>query len=216
MHLARRLGHPYSLTFALLNEAQIHIFRGAAEPALASATAGKAVAEQHGFAFPVCWALHIQAWALALLGERRRALACIADIAKLTLPQSQVIRSYLQLYLAEAYHYLAMPEAGLATLADIDDDYVSVDTPEQNRLRGEFLWQQGDIQNAERYLLQAVEDGIATQNRSYTLRALLSLTRLTQNERHRQQLAQFYGEFTEGHDSADLLAVRDLLDSIGT
>ena len=66
---------------------------------------------------------------------------------------------------------------------------------------------------------QALDIARRQQAKSRELRAAMSLARLWQHQgKHteaRQLLAEVYGWFTEGFDTADLLEARALLDTLG-
>lgn len=92
-------------------------------------------------------------------------------------------------------------------------------TAEMLRLKGEILLHAADaadLAEAERHLSDALELAIRQKALAWQLRAASSLARL----RHRQGrtsegrdlLASVYNSFTEGHELADLIAARSLLD----
>ena len=69
---------------------------------------------------------------------------------------------------------------------------------------------------AERYLSQALDTARRQQAKSWELRAAMSLSRLWQRQERRQDayqlLAEVYGGFTEGFDTADLQEAQALLE----
>jgi predicted ATPase len=88
------------------------------------------------------------------------------------------------------------------------------------RLRGELLLQQSAAQQgeAEESFHQALTVARRQQAKSWELRAAMSLARLWQQQgKHaeaRQLLAEVYGWFTEGFDTADLQEARALLEAL--
>jgi predicted ATPase len=81
------------------------------------------------------------------------------------------------------------------------------------RLEGEAARQGGDPETAGRLFHEAMESARAGKGRSYELRAALSLARLEHEQEGRRGegaacLARVLAEFTEGFDTADLLAAR--------
>ena len=88
------------------------------------------------------------------------------------------------------------------------------------RLKGEQLLQQAvpDAPQAEACLQQALAIACRQQARSWELRAAMSLSRLWQCQgkraEARQLLAEVYGWFTEGFDTADLRDARALLEAL--
>ncbi|MGH9767769.1 MAG: hypothetical protein ACREAB_10085, partial [Blastocatellia bacterium] len=71
---------------------------------------------------------------------------------------------------------------------------------------------------AEDYFRQAIEYARRQQTKSLELRAVVSLSRLLQNQRRkdeaRQMLLDISGWFTEGHDTIDLRKAKELLDEM--
>src|SRR5262249_33844514 len=92
--------------------------------------------------------------------------------------------------------------------------------PELYRLKGELLLQQNaDNQaEAETCFQHAISIARSQQAKSWELRAATSLARLWQSqgkrEEARQVLAEVYGWFTEGFDTADLQNAKTLLDEL--
>jgi len=91
---------------------------------------------------------------------------------------------------------------------------------ELHRLKGEFLLarsRDGQAQ-AEASFRQAIERARHQNAKSLELRALVSLSRLWQRqgkrEEARRMLADIYGWFTEGFDTADLQEAKVLLDEL--
>ena len=88
---------------------------------------------------------------------------------------------------------------------------------EIHRLKGVFLLHQvgPDAQQAEGCLQQALALARRQQAKSLELRAAMSLSRLWQQQGKRQEahdlLAEVYGWFTEGFDTADLQEAKALL-----
>ncbi len=102
------------------------------------------------------------------------------------------------------------------------------------RIKGELTLQQSKVQSpkskvqspqhpapntqAEACLLKAIEIARRQSAKSLELRAVMSLSRLWQQqgktEEARQQLAEIYGWFTEGFDTADLQEAKVLLQEL--
>jgi predicted ATPase len=94
---------------------------------------------------------------------------------------------------------------------------------ERYRLKGELLVQaEGGVQHAavtaEACCHQALTVARRQQAKSFELRAALSLSRLWQQQgKHdaaREVLAEVYGWFTEGFDTADLQESKALLETL--
>jgi predicted ATPase len=94
------------------------------------------------------------------------------------------------------------------------------------RVRGELLLAQSAAASraadpqAESCFQQAIEVARRQQAKSWELRATTSLARLWQRqgriEEARQMLAEIYGWFSEGFDSADLMEARTLLEELSS
>src|SRR5262249_53012883 len=88
------------------------------------------------------------------------------------------------------------------------------------RLRGVLLLRQTETSQAEAetWLQRALDVARRQEAKSLELRAAMSLSRLWQPQRKRQEaydlLAPIYGWFTEGFDTADLQEAKALLDTL--
>jgi len=86
------------------------------------------------------------------------------------------------------------------------------------RVRGELLLMRGDENGAENSFIKAIDIAQNQQARSWELRATTYLARLWQKqgkiETARQILAPVYEWFTEGFDTKDLMAARELLEDL--
>src|SRR4029450_6743135 len=126
--------------------------------------------------------------------------------------------------LAAAYGAAAQPEKGLEVLAEalsvVNDKGERYYEAEIYRLTGELLLACSADQQAasEASFHQAVVVGGAQQAKSWELRAAVSLGRLWQQQGKRaaarQLLAEVYGWFTEGFETADLQEARVLLEEL--
>jgi predicted ATPase len=124
--------------------------------------------------------------------------------------------------LAEAYGGIGQAEAGLRLLAEalavMDNTGERCDEAELHRIKGELMLRQAvpDALQAEAYFQQALAVARHQQAKSWELRAAMSLGRLWQQQgkraEARQLLAEIYGWFTEGFDTADLQEASALLD----
>jgi predicted ATPase len=124
--------------------------------------------------------------------------------------------------LAELCLHAELPDEGLARLASISEkDRQTMFAPEVHRLEGELLLQRpaADADVAERKFRQAL--GLARERgeKSLELRAAMSLARLLASRggtpEARAVLVPSYEWFTEGFDTADLIAAKALLTELG-
>ena len=146
--------------------------------------------------------------------------------------------------LAEGYGKRGQTEEGLKTLADalarVNRTGERYWEAELHRLQGELTLQQFNVQGsrfkvapsptpnaqhpapstqeAEACFLTAIEIARQQQAKSLELRAATSLARLWHGQgkqtEARQLLAEVYGWFSEGFDTADLQAAKALLDTL--
>ncbi len=111
------------------------------------------------------------------------------------------------------------------TLARVEETGERYAEAEVYRVRAELLLMEGNeaeaeasLHDAERSFQHAIELARQQGARSWELRATMSLARLWQEqdktEEARQALAEIYGWFTEGFDSADLKEAKALLDEL--
>ena len=127
--------------------------------------------------------------------------------------------------LAEASAKAGQTTEGLEALAEalatLAKSRVRWCEAELYRLRGELLLQHAVPQpgEAEACFQQALGVARRQQAKSLELRAAMSLARLWQGQgKHteaHQRLAEVYGWFTEGFDTADLQEARALLEALG-
>jgi predicted ATPase len=225
--LAQQLPHPFSRAVALAYTAMLQQLRRAPQAVYEQAEATIGLCTEQGFVYYLAWGTTLQGWAQVAQGqeeagleEMRRGLAALrATGAALRLPY------YLAL-LAEACGQTGQAAEGLALLAEA---LALVGTTgecwweaELQRLRGELLQKEGGVQDAEltaeECFHQALDIARRQHAKSLELRAAMSLSRLWQQhgkrEEARQLLAEVYGWFTEGFDTADLQEAKRLLEEI--
>ncbi|HYU19382.1 MAG TPA: adenylate/guanylate cyclase domain-containing protein [Chloroflexota bacterium] len=224
--LARELSHPHTLIFALSHAAVLHQSRREAQAAQDRAEAAIGLASEQGFAFWVAFTTITRGWALAEQGQAEEGIAQIrrglvgyqAGGAELEVPL------WLGL-LAGACGKVGQIEEGLAALAEglavANKNGTSFYNPELHRLRGELLLSrtEPDESQAEFCFHQAIDLARRQQAKSLELRAATSLGRLWQRQGRRSEahemVADAYGWFTEGSDTADLKAASALIEKRG-
>src|SRR4029453_17012762 len=137
--------------------------------------------------------------------------------------QQDLYRPYSLALLARAQAKAGTCEEGLATLAEAlatvnhhGDRWYEA---ELHRLKGELLDKLDTVPSiVEACFQQAYTLARAQQARSLELRAAMSLSRFWQRQGKRDQarqlLAETYGWFTEGFDTADLQEAKALLEEL--
>ena len=133
-------------------------------------------------------------------------------------------RTYFLALLAEVYGKGGKVEEGLAVLVEAlrraADTRVGFYEPEMHRVQGELLLARAPANpaDAEACFRQAIAIARRQGAKSLELRAVLSLSRLFlrqgKEEEARPMLAEIYGWFTEGFDTADLHEAKALLEVI--
>jgi predicted ATPase len=92
--------------------------------------------------------------------------------------------------------------------------------PETLRLCGELRLKNGQTQMAEAYFREGIALATSIGAKAWELRATMSLARLLANrsrsDEARTMLAEIYGWFTEGFDTADLKDAKALLDELNS
>jgi tetratricopeptide (TPR) repeat protein len=220
---AHEIAHPFNVAHALLFETVAHTLRRDVAAQREGAARVIALAETHAFPF---W----KGVGLTFLGAARVAEgdpAGIEDVrAGLAMTAATGSRGGAPLMLAQlAEATLAAgllgdargaARAGLALSAETDQHFYD----------SAFHWLEarillaagGDADEAEWLLRRAVSIARDQQARSFELRAATSLARLLCDRRRpdeaRALLAPSYAWFTEGFDTADLVAARSLLASL--
>ena len=132
-------------------------------------------------------------------------------------------RQYIIALLAHDYARMGRMEEGLellnAALTRVERTGEKVEQAEMLRIQGEILLMRDGrpTEEAERSFRAALEIARAQESKWWELRTTVSLARLLRNTKRgdeaRAMLAEIYGWFTEGFETADLKDARALLDS---
>jgi len=220
--LAAASGHPESIAFAALFGAYLYHFLQDVHKTLEYSDTVLAVSKDRDIATTLAWGLTLHGWALGTIGrvdegitELRGSLAgqraAGSEIAR---PQFAWMLGDVCLRAGKYEEAAAAITDGLDTAARTGDHYWDA---ELFRLKGAIAVQsRGALVDAERHFLAALDEAKARDAKSFELRAATSLARLWHAQgRHRdaeQLLRPIYEWFTEGLDTADLIAARRLLD----
>ena len=230
--VAEELTHRFSLCVALYFSSTLHAFLGKGDAALKFADESVRLATDSGFQQLLAWAICYRGSVLAERGQAREAIAQLREgLACLYASGSELAQTLVLGWQAAAYSRLGRLDEGLATVAEALA--ASQRTGERcwegelYRLRGDLLLKR-DAQDseskaegeAEACFRQAIELAQRQQARSWELRATMSLARLLRDTGRRGEahsmLAEIYGWFTEGFDTADLKEAKALLDELST
>jgi predicted ATPase/class 3 adenylate cyclase len=223
--LAQEINHPFSLVSALLLAAGVYHCRREAQAVQKRIEASIALSTELGFTQWLAYGRIYRGWALMAQGERAEGITQMRqglDVYRAL--GGNVQRSYFLEMLAEAYGKVEQPKEGLTVLVEalamVENTGQYLWEAELHRRKGELLlMQQGQkVGEAEECLRQALDIAHRQQAKSLELRAAMSLSRLwqqqgKQREAH-QLLAEIYGWFTEGFDTADLKEAKILLEEL--
>ncbi len=171
------------------------------------------------------WEVFGRCWKAALLIERgfpergvsllRNALAELRQVKLFNLYNVRFLG-----YLAEALSSLgqhvearSLVEGAISASEEKEELWC---VAELHRLKGDVLWRGGDdLESVERCYRHSVEVARRQDALSWELRTTTSLARLVRNRgdgaRGRAMLATVYNRFTEGFDTADMVAAKVLL-----
>jgi predicted ATPase len=158
---------------------------------------------------------------LAELGQADEGIAQLLQaIARWRAVSARSLVPYFLALLADAYATTGQAEEALTTLAEAlaitEQTHEGYMEAELYRLKGEL---QPEPEQADACFHRAIEIARRQNAKSFELRAVMNLSHLDHKQgRHteaRQMLAEIYGWFTEGFDTADLKEAGALLESFG-
>jgi predicted ATPase len=228
--LAYELSHPFSVVYALRFSAWTHQYRREAHLVHEQVEAGIVLATEHGFVREGAWATIVRGWALATQGQEEGLTQMRQGLAAYRATGSENGLTVFLALLAEEYGRAGQPEEGLTVLGEA---FAQVDKTEERwyeaelyRLKGKLSLLQerrehgarGREQEAETCFSKAIDIAQKQQAKSLELRAVMSLSRLWQQqgkqyEAHRM-LSEAYNWFTEGFDTKDLQEAKTLLEEL--
>jgi predicted ATPase/DNA-binding winged helix-turn-helix (wHTH) protein len=220
--LAQALAHSYSLAFAQYYATCLHYRRRDAPAVQAQAEVLLTLATAQGFpgwrvggAFWRGWARAMQGEAAAGLDEMHQGLAAVVAMGW------TLGRPHALVRLAEVLGHSGCITEGqrllAEALAELEATGQGYLLSEAYRLQGLLLLQQAvpEMARAEACFHQALTIARQQHAKSLELQAAMSLSRLWQHQGRRdaahQVLAEVYGWFTEGFDTADVQQARALL-----
>jgi tetratricopeptide (TPR) repeat protein len=223
---ARRLDNPFAVGFAVWFGANVHGFRRDFKRAREANDEAVRLGAGSGFALLNAIGKVLGAWVRAQMGEVTGAIDQIREgLEELNAIKFYTTRAKYLVYLCET-QILA---------GALDDAIVSVEQalqtnpdeliyrPESLRLRGELQLKRDpggkvQLEVAEQDFRDAIEIAQRMGGKSWELRATTSLVRLFAKQGRRDEartmLAEIYGWFTEGFDTADLIEAKALLDEL--
>ena len=222
MNLAERLGHPFSLAFALLYQAILYLFRREPDVALRRSHEAEAFAVEQRLALLLDPKI-LRGQAFLAQGAIENAVASVREGVAARQKTGWDLHPPYQLGIAsEVLGGAGDCESAAAALAEAE---ITIDASnerwweaEVHRLKGVLLLSRGNAAQSESCFKRSIRIAQRQQANSLELRAATSLARLWGEQGRRTEardlLAPVYGWFTEGFDSPDLKDARALLDAL--
>jgi class 3 adenylate cyclase/predicted ATPase len=223
--LAQRLSHPLSLAYAEIFVVVLRQFRREPRAGQESTERLIALSAEHGFTEMLAYATVLRGWEMAEQGRNEEGIAQIQEgLAASRATGAELTWPYSLCLLAEACMETGRLDDGLIALTEVlaaaDEHENRSYEAEMHRLQGELLLRQNDS-NAAKALScfqRAIEIARKQSAKSWELRATMSLARLLAKQGRRDEaramLAEIYGWFTEGFDTADLKDAKVLLEEL--
>ncbi len=224
--LAQTLGQPNSVVWAHLAAGTLYQLLRDVRQSLEQWDAVIRLSAEHGLAQLLLWAKPWHGWTQVKLGRRAEGIAEIREgLATLQAMGTEVTRPQCGALLAESVAEDGRVEEGLAIVAEglamVERTGAGYYEAELCRLNGELQLMRGDGPRqgeAEASFQRAIELARHRSAKSFELRAVTSLCRLWQRQSRdadaRRCLAETYGWFTEGFDTADLRDAKELLERL--
>ena len=223
--LARQLGHPSTLAFALAHAGLHHYLRQEPRLTLDRAEEATAVSTEYGLAFWSAFAAILKGWSLVQLERNPNGIEQIEQgLVDYGQTGGYIERPYWLAMLAEAHQSTGSTAEGLAileqALQEIHDTGCCFFEAELQRLKGELSVAEdaSHAAMAERSFRDALDIAGRQQAKSLELRAAVSLGRLLERQGEREQahraLTDVFSWFSEGSSSPDLMAARALLEHL--
>jgi predicted ATPase len=235
--LAQKFSHPFTVAIALVCVTLVHLFRREARATQEWAEATIALCSEQGFVEILTLGALWRGWALVEQGQGEEGIAQMHQgVATWQAMGADSFRPGSLGLLAQAYGKMGQGKEGLSVLAEalaiVDKTGIRFCEAELYRFKGELVLQSGvqgpesqvpksqmlnpkSQEEAEACFLRAIDVARKQQAKSLELRAVMSLTRLWQQqgktaEAH-QLLSVIYSWFTEGFDTKDLQEAKALL-----
>ena len=241
--LAHEVGHPFSLAQALVWTTWFHQLRRDEHAAQEQAEAAIRLSTEQGFSIWLAIGSIFYGWALAMQGQRTEGIAQLhRGLANFRATGAESYRPHFLALLAEAYCKIDQKDEALSALAEA---LAQAETTENRNYQAELYRLKGTLTlqtevpddqaqvpeimqpisssqseaEAEECFHCAIDIASRQAAKSLELRAVTSLARLWQQQGRiaeaRNMLAETYGWFTEGFDTADLKDAKALLDELG-
>ena len=222
---AQTLSHPNSVAGAVFFLSFVQRLRREARAVKETAERVITFSTEQGFRTWFLFSTHHRGWAIAEQGDYEEGIALMRKALSVAhRAGADIARTDLLCHLAEACMkagrlddaFSAVSEA-LTAVGQQEERYYEA---EIHRVKGEVLMRQdgSNVGEPEKCFRHAVEIARAQSGKSLELRATTSLARLLREtdreDEARTMMAEIYGWFTEGFDTADLKEAKGLLDEL--
>jgi predicted ATPase len=226
LEMARGIGHPYTLAFALHVNCLFHQVRKERQSIVKQRSAELvALASEHGFAHLLATGTFFHGWAQFHAGVNEAGLDQMQHgLAAKRAGGAEIKVPYYLGLLASAYAVVGEPNRALSLLGDaldrVEDTGERWFEAELHRRKGQILRQlpRPDLTQAETCFRYAQAIAQKQGAKLWELRATTDLARLWREQGRRAEasdlLAPIYGWFSEGFDTADLMEAKALLDEL--
>ncbi|HEY7350305.1 MAG TPA: BTAD domain-containing putative transcriptional regulator [Ktedonobacterales bacterium] len=221
IRLVQHLGQPFNHALVSAYLALLQQLRADEATARESAEEALALTSMYQAPYYRAWAAILVSYALALeQPDEQRIGRLRASIIEFTGSSARLRLPYYLCLLAQVCAKAGRVEEGLAVIAEALAEARSHNerwwNAEAHRLRGELLLAQGaEAEDVEAALLRAIEIAQSQRAKSLELRATMSLAQVwaaqDRADEAKRRLSDVYDCFTEGLDTPDLQAARNVL-----
>lgn len=222
--LAERLGHQFSLAFAVSFSTTIFLFRRDPQETAARAQSLRALAQKHGFPFFEAMGCMLAGWAMVAQGEHRDGLQLLEHGLAVS-RRLGIKRLAFQLgIMAEAYGWVGDLDRGFAALAEAQK---AIEETGADRWEAEVYRVLGDLhapasnadrKNAEAAYRRAIEIAAGQEAKLFELRAAVGLARVLgetgRSDEAQTLLSPLVQWFAQGAETAELRDARSLLGTL--
>jgi class 3 adenylate cyclase/tetratricopeptide (TPR) repeat protein len=213
--------NPYALAWSGFFAGTLGLYTREYERAEALAARALELSEQHQFPLVAAYSRCVVGHCRAQLGGATEGIGLIQQgLGGLLEGGARVETTRTMVSLAAAQERAGAIADALESIEQAlqANPYQLVERPETLRLRGELRLIQGQIEQAEAGFREAIALARKMGAKAWELRATMSLARLLDQQDKRGEaramLAEIYGWFTEGFDTADLKDAKALLDEL--
>jgi predicted ATPase len=228
--LARELSSPYYLALANGMLAMYYTYRGDLDATLNTTETAIVISAENGFYHWLACGTTLKGWALARKGHIKEGMSCLNDgIVKWQSTGAQMLVPTYRLLQAESHLMRGDYQTASVLIEKCFDmskkNHESYYDAELYRLKGEAVCKIKTNKSknlgrreGEAHFLRALQIARHQRAKSLELRATMSLCRFWQktgNEKEASRmLRKLYGWFTEGFDSPDLKAAKELINQL--